>query len=228
LFAARGAKRIAIVGRNIEKGNSARARVGAECVFLPGDANTPNGARDIISRAEERLGPVDALVTSTAGAALPALLKDIAIEDVPSTLIDQALGPLLMARAVLESMRARKSGSIVSIASDAGKVATPGETVIGAAMAAIIAFSRAMAMECKRDGIRVNVATPSLIEGTPIYDRLMQDPFSTALFTKAAKLAHLGVAQPSDLAELVVFLSSNAASKITGQAISANGGISAA
>jgi 2-hydroxycyclohexanecarboxyl-CoA dehydrogenase len=82
-------------------------------------------------------------------------------------------------------------------------------------------------MEAKRDGIRVNALTPSLIGNTDVYARVMGDPFSAKLFTNAANLAHLGVAQPEDLAALMVFLASPAAARLTGQAISVNGGISA-
>jgi 2-hydroxycyclohexanecarboxyl-CoA dehydrogenase len=57
---------------------------------------------------------------------------------------------------------------------------------------------------------------------------MQENPFAAKLFEKAAQAAHLGVAQADDLADLAVFLASPAAAKITGQAISANGGISAA
>jgi NAD(P)-dependent dehydrogenase (short-subunit alcohol dehydrogenase family) len=85
-----------------------------------------------------------------------------------------------------------------------------------------------LALEGKRDGIRVNVITPSLIAGTPTAERVLQDGFSKRLFEKAATQAHLGVAEPEDLAGLVVFLGSPASARLTGQAISVNGGISAA
>src|ERR1039458_8956202 len=91
-------------------------------------------------------------------------------------------------------------GSIVNIASDAAKVATPGESVLGGAMAAIVMFSRVTAIEAKRNGIRVNVITPSLIAGTPTAGHVLRDGFSKNLFEKAASLAHLGVAEPDDLA----------------------------
>jgi NAD(P)-dependent dehydrogenase (short-subunit alcohol dehydrogenase family) len=125
-------------------------------------------------------------------------------------------------------MREQRTGVIINVASDAAKVPTPGETVIGAAMAAIVTFSRTLAMEAKREGVRVNALTPSLITGTDTHDRVMANPFSAKLFSNAAKLAHLGVAQPDDLAEMMVFLASPAAARLTGQAISINGGISAA
>lgn len=227
LFRDRGATRIAIMGRNEERGAAALADLGCG-IFIQGDANDPASALEIVARTEAELGPIDILVTSTAGAAIPALLHNTPIEDMPAIMADQVLGPLIMARAVLSGMRERKHGAIVSVASDAAKVATPGETIIGGAMAAIVMFSRALAMEAKRDGIRVNVATPSLIADTQITEKLMADPFSAALFGKAGKMASLGVAVAAEVAELIVFLCSDAASKITGQAISPNGGISAA
>jgi NAD(P)-dependent dehydrogenase (short-subunit alcohol dehydrogenase family) len=135
---------------------------------------------------------------------------------------------MLLTREVLPVMREQGGGSIVTIASDAAKVATPGESVLGAAMAAIVMFSRVTAIEAKRDGIRVNVVTPSLIAGTPTAENVLRDGFSKRLFEKAAELAHLGVAEPDDLASLIVFLGGPGAARLTGQAISVNGGISAA
>ena len=50
-------------------------------------------------------------------------------------------------------------------------------------------FSRALALEAKRDGVRVNCLTPSIVRGTPLYDELMADPFASKLFAKAPLLA---------------------------------------
>jgi 2-hydroxycyclohexanecarboxyl-CoA dehydrogenase len=94
-------------------------------------------------------------------------------------------------------------------------------------MAAIIMFSRTMAMEAKRNGIRVNVVTPSLINSTGGYERVQADEFASRLFSKATKLAALGLAEPDDLASLIVYLTGPESAKLTGQAISVNGGISA-
>jgi NAD(P)-dependent dehydrogenase (short-subunit alcohol dehydrogenase family) len=125
-------------------------------------------------------------------------------------------------------MRAQSSGCIINVASDAAKVPTPGESVIGAAMAAIVVFSRTAAMEAKRDGVRVNVLTPSLVEGTGTAERLFADEFSARLFGKARALAQLGVSTPDDQAALMVYLAGPRGVRITGQAISVNGGISSA
>jgi NAD(P)-dependent dehydrogenase (short-subunit alcohol dehydrogenase family) len=74
----------------------------------------------------------------------------------------------------------------------------------------------------------VNVLTPSIIVGTPTGDRSLEGGFSAKLFGKAIKMAHLGVTEADDLSGLIVFLASPEASRLTGQAISVNGGISAA
>jgi NAD(P)-dependent dehydrogenase (short-subunit alcohol dehydrogenase family) len=86
---------------------------------------------------------------------------------------------------------------------------------------------RALAVEGKRHDIRANVLTPSIVGGTEFYQRLMADPFAGRLFGKAEQRAELGLVNMTDLAEIAVFPPSLAASKMTGQALSVTGGISA-
>ena len=95
-------------------------------------------------------------------------------------------------------------------------------------MAAIVMFSKAAALEHKREGIRINLLTPSLIAGTPGAELIFGDAFAAKMFEKAAAMAHLGVADAEDLAHMAVYLASPEARRITGQAISINGGISVA
>jgi 2-hydroxycyclohexanecarboxyl-CoA dehydrogenase len=232
-FAAAGVRRLVLFGRSEERGLSAREAVrtiapDAQVEFIAADANDPRQATRALEQAQSLIGSLDVLVNSTTHSALPTLLHNIRIDEIASILTQQALAPLHMTRAVLPVMREQGGGAIINVASDAAKLATPGESVIGAAMAAIVMFSRGAAMEAKRDGIRINVLTPSLITGTPTGDRSLKEGFSAKIFTKAASLAHLGVTQPDDLASLIVFLASPAAARLTGQAISVNGGISAA
>lgn len=232
-FAEAGAPNIAVNGRNVERGEAARKAIlarapKANVVFIAGDCNELAGAQSVCAAAEAAFGGVDVLVNSTVGPYGPKLFHNTPIEQIADIVLKQMMAPLLTSKAVWAGMRARGGGVIVNIASDAGKVTTPGETVIGAAMAGIIMFSRTLAIEGKRDGIRVNILTPSIIEGTATYHQVMADEFSGKLFGKAVKMAQLGVAAPDDLAALIVFLASPAAAKLTGQAISVNGGISAA
>lgn len=232
-LAEQGCLNIAIVGRNEERGKAAleglkAADTKCNVIFLAADANDSKAAQYVADEAKRQFGTIDILVNSVAASYVPSLLFNTDIDDILGILTGQALPAMLMCRAVLPYMREQKSGAIINIASDAAKVPTPGESVIGAGMAAIVVFTRTLAIEAKRDGIRANVLTPSLISNTPVYDRVMSDPFSAKLFSSATKLASLGVAEPEDLAGLILFLAGPGGAKLTGQAISLNGGISAA
>jgi 2-hydroxycyclohexanecarboxyl-CoA dehydrogenase len=232
-FARAGAQKIAIIGRSPERGATARQSIlqnfpSVDVQFVAGDANVAAVAQRIADQVVTRFGRIDVLVNATVGSAGPMPLQQIPLESIESIVMQQMMAPLLMCRAVLPAMRAAGGGVILNVASDAGKLATPGETIIGAAMAAIIMFSRTLAMEAKRDGIRVNALTPSLIDGTLTSERMQRLDFPAKLFAKAREAAKLGVPVADDLAELIVFLASPEAARITGQAISVNGGISAA
>lgn len=231
-FADAGVRRIALLARDPERGEKARLQViercpKAEVCFIPVDARDADDVQRATDKAHRELGGIDVLVNSVTATYTPELLHHIPMPDLADALLGQALPPMYLTRAVLPLLQEQGGGSIVNIASDAAKTPTPGESALGGAMAAIVMFSRVAAIEAKRSGIRVNVITPSLIAGTPTAENVLRDGFSKKLFEKAATQAHLGVAEPGDLASLVVFLGGPGAARLTGQAISVNGGISA-
>ena len=228
-----GVRRIGILARNEARGQAARAMLlerqpDAQVEFLAADADDFHQVADAVKAMHSRLGGIDVAVSSVAASYRPELLHNTPIEDLASIMNRQALPPMYLTRSVLPFMQAQGGGSIINVASDAAKVATPGESILGAGMAAIVMFSRTAAIEVKRNGIRVNAVTPSLVAGTITAERVLSDGFSKKLFESAARQAHLGVAEAEDLAALIVFLGGPAAARLTGQAISVNGGISAA
>ena len=230
-LAAAGVPRIVIAGRNAERGQLAAksiAELGATAHFVVGDATDPSAAAAIAAEADQILSGIDIMMCSTAADVRPELFINIPTTDIGRMLTQLSLPSMHMAGAVLPGMRNRRSGVIVNVASDAAKTATPGETVIGAAKAAIVMFTRTIAIEEKRYGIRANVLTPSLVYGTASTERITADGFSGKLFARAAQQATLGVPTADDIAALAVFVCSPAAGRLTGQAISVNGGISAA
>jgi 2-hydroxycyclohexanecarboxyl-CoA dehydrogenase len=218
---------VCIVGRNAERGAAAAAELGPRASFIAADCSDPSQVERMVADAAARMGRIDTLICTLGGNRLPQLLFRQSLDDIRASL-NQDLAPFLyVGRAVLPVMMGQNSGAVINIASDAGKLATPGESVIGAGMAAIIQFTRGLATEAKRNGIRANTITPSLVEGTPLTARLMAEgTFAAKLFAKARPLAHLGPTTPEDLAALTIFLASPAAAKLTGQTISVNGGIS--
>ena len=229
---AAGAGGVLINGRDPERAAKARAEIQARfpharVAVALGDVAKADAAQAVMAEAMTQLGAIDVLVNSTGGNDLPKLLFRTAPEEIPGILERCLFAQILSCAAALPFMRAAGRGAIINIASDAAKIPTPGESVIGAAMAGIVMFTRALAVEGKRDGIRANVLTPSMTSGTEHYEKIMADPFCSKMFAKAAQQAALGVVSKEELAGLVVFLASPAAAKITGQAISMTGGISA-
>jgi NAD(P)-dependent dehydrogenase (short-subunit alcohol dehydrogenase family) len=237
-YAGAGARSIMIVGRNRERGEATLCELRAlfgntEFELAIADASTFSGAESAVKACVESFGGaktagVDILLSTAGGDPMPRLFHEMPPELVEHTIKGSLLSAIYPAKAVLPLMMEQKQGVILTMASDAGKVATPGETVIGAAMAGLIMFSRALANEVKRWNIRVNCISPSIVRNTSLYDNLMSDPFGGKLFSKAEKMATLGVVEPEDLAALALYLSSPAAAKLSGQAISLNGGISMA
>lgn len=232
-FMAAGVSGLAVVGRTQERGQAALKRLRAaghdcELRFIQADAAQVDGAETAVRETQDAFGRIDIMLSSAGGSPVPSILHRIPLDQVQPTVDGLLMGAILPSRAVLPVMMEQGGGVILTVASDAAKIATPGESIIGAAMAGIVMFTRGLAIEAKRSGVRANCLTPSIVRGTPQYDVLMADPFSAKLFKKAESMASLGIVEPQDLADLAVFLASPAAAKITGQAISTNGGISAA
>lgn len=134
-------------------------------------------------------------------------------------------GVLNWCRSVLPILVEGGGGSVVNIASDAGRVGEQKMAVYSAAKSGVISFSKAVARELGPKGVRVNVVAPGTTR-TPLAmrNRIMQDPATVEKVTRLYPLRRLG--EPADIANAVVFLASDAASWITGQTLSVSGGYS--
>lgn len=135
-------------------------------------------------------------------------------------------GPINLHHAVLKGMQARRSGRVVNIASDAGRVGSSMEAVYSGAKGGIIAFTKTMAREMARSGVTLNVVCPGPTE-TPLLEALTGSGEQGAKVSEGLKraipLGRLG--QPEDIAGMVAFLASDEAAYITGQVISVSGGL---
>jgi len=233
-LAAAGAT-VILNGRSMQGGEAALAALldnvpDAKASFLPADYTRADQLDDLFARiAQEHVG-LDILchTTMVEEGGGPRPFMDTTPDDWDAVLRGIFLSLLHVTRRAVPMMIARGGGAIVSFASDAAKVATPGETVLGGALAGNCMFVRSAALELARHNIRVNAVTPSITRGTRTYDRVMAGGFSKALFEKAERRARLGVAHAENVAPMAVFLASPLASHITGQVVSVNGGISAA
>ncbi len=232
-LAVAGVKKIAINGRDPARARAARVAVLAaapatQVLALCGDATRRDSINRLVDDGVAEFGGLDILVNAVPGASPPAPFEQ-ADADQFALLIEAHLHSTLFAcHAALPHLIARGGGVILTIASDAAKIPTPGESVHGALMAALDMFSRTLALESARHGIRVHSLTPSIVTGTISHDRMMADPFSRKLFEKAKARAALGVPTPEDVAALAVFLAGPAAARLTGQSITVNGGLAVA
>jgi len=231
-FAAAGVRKIMLNGRNAERGEKASLSVmeptpTAKVEFCAADISKVEDARRLTDRTVDLFGGIDVLVNCAGGDHAPELFHDMDITDIQKMLIHFVAGPQQMCRLVLPHMTKAGGGAIINVASDAAKFPTPGESVIGGCMAALVMFTKTLAMEAKRVGVRANALTPSIVSGTRTYDRVMKGGFSAKLFDKAIKAARLGVVTPEDIAPMIVFMAGPQGARMTGQAISINGGISA-
>lgn len=130
------------------------------------------------------------------------------------------LGPIAMTRAFIEPMFERKSGKIITVASDAGRVGSLGETVYAAAKGGAIAFTKSMAREAARFNVNVNCVCPGPTD-TPLLAKVPEK--HQEAFVRATPMRRL--AKPQEIADAVLFFASDRASFITGQILSVNGGL---
>jgi 2-hydroxycyclohexanecarboxyl-CoA dehydrogenase len=133
------------------------------------------------------------------------------------------MGPIKFTRAFLDGMIEAKGGRIVNIASDAGRVGSGGESVYAGAKGGVIAFTKSLARELARYAINVNCVCPGPTD-TPLFSthsQKAQDALVSAIpFRRLAK--------PKEVADSVLFFSSDRCSYITGQVISVSGGLTMA
>jgi 2-hydroxycyclohexanecarboxyl-CoA dehydrogenase len=206
------------VARGEEVAQAIRAKGGkAQFVRLDvTDVATIKACRDMVLATRGRL---DILANVAGwGHIQPFVENDDAFIDKVMSL--NLRGPIELVRAFFPSMIEKKSGRIVNVASDAGRVGSLGESVYSAAKGGVIAFSKSLAREGARHNVLVNCICPGPTD-TPL---LKSEPekFLEA-FVKAIPLRRFG--KPSEVADAIVFMASSRANYITGQVLSVNGGI---
>ncbi len=132
-------------------------------------------------------------------------------------------GVLNTAKAVLPLMAEQGAGTVINLASDAGRVGSTGEAVYSAAKGGVIAFTKTIAREMARHQVTANCVCPAPTDTALFASVAGDNPKLREALTRAIPLRRLG--QPADLANAVAFLASDEAAFITGQSVSVSGGL---
>ncbi|MCE4547569.1 MULTISPECIES: SDR family NAD(P)-dependent oxidoreductase [unclassified Caballeronia] len=221
-FAAEGAS-VVLAGRTREK----LARVAgdldsARTLVHTFDASKYEEAQQLIEATVARFGRIDVLVNN-AGVAPTGRIDEASLDDWRAIMSTDLDGVFYCSRAAIRHLIDAK-GSIVNVSSVSGLGGDWGMSFYNAAKGAVTNFTRALAMDHGRDGVRVNAVCPSLTE-TDLTQDMLGDEQLMAKFRERIPLGR--AAKPDDIAAVIAFLASDDARFVTGVNLPVDGGLSA-
>jgi NAD(P)-dependent dehydrogenase (short-subunit alcohol dehydrogenase family) len=181
----------------------------------------------MVEKVTQTLGEVDLLVNN-AGIIRLAPLADISEQHWREIFRVNVDGLLFCCQGVLPGMTARQKGNIVNISSWNGKLGAANFSTYSATKAVVISITQSLSREVATSGIRVNAVCPGLIEETPMREQVQSEGKAYGLppaSERAQTIPMKRMGKPEEVANAVVFLASNEASYMTGQAVNVTGGL---
>jgi 3-oxoacyl-[acyl-carrier protein] reductase len=230
MLADEGAK-VVVCGRSAERVEQARSDARA-ALGVTADLGEPGAPEQLVREAVDALGPVDVLVNNV-GEAYQTTLEELDDRQWDEMWQLNVMSYLRAIRAVLPSMRERAEGTIVNVSSTAGKRPSTGMPNYSVTKAAVLSLSRLVADLYAKEGIRCNAvtpgptATPAWLGDGGLADQQAQRTGKTRqeVLEAVGKGRPLGrLAEPEEIAAVIVFLCSPRAAYVTGAAWSADGG----
>lgn len=203
------------------------AKLGVRSISTTGDIADEEQVRGMVEKVESSLGPISILVNNAGGDIAkrggkpkPNDALNIPLEDVRAIFDRNYVGTLLVCRHVCPGMVQRRRGSVVNLASLAAHFAVTDGVHYSAVKAAIVHFSRSLALDLRPHGVRVNVVSPGPTKTARFLVTRVVDP---ELMDESHPLVRYG--KPEEVAEAIGFLASDAARFISGQVLKVDGGL---
>jgi 2-hydroxycyclohexanecarboxyl-CoA dehydrogenase len=198
---------------------------GGNVTATAGDATRINVVRKVVGKSLEQSGRIDVLFNHVGGMPAGVVSKSFLEDDetIWKAFIElNLITALRFTRAVLENMIKNRSGKIINMGSEAGRQGAAGLVLYSAAKGGVIAFTKSIAKEVAKYNINVNCVCPGPIATDALLRSIERNPDSLCAYRAAIPLGRLG--KPEEVVNTVLFLASEEASFITGQAIGIDGG----
>ncbi|HEY7405872.1 MAG TPA: SDR family oxidoreductase [Candidatus Angelobacter sp.] len=221
-FAREGAN-VLIAGRDGKKLELAAAEIGTNCVAVAADVSKGDDVQKLVAAAVAKFKRIDVLVNN-AGVLLAGTAEQLSEDDFDQTFAINVRGLWLLTRAGLPQMRANGGGSIINIGSVLSTLGARNRVAYAASKGAVLAMTKAMALDHAAENIRVNCICPGIVE-TEMVARFSMDENARRQRLAMHPAGRFG--KPEDVASLAVFLASDESAWITGTAQTVDGGYSA-
>ena len=221
-FAREGAK-VVIAGRDPKKLDAVASEIGPACVAHRADVSQADDIKSLVDTALARFGSIHILVNNAA-VLLPGTAESHNENDWDQTFSVNVRGLWLLSRAVLPHMRTAGGGSIINIASVLSTVGARNRVAYSASKGAVLAMTRAMALDHAQEKIRVNCICPGIVD-TEMVARFAMDENARRQRIAMHPMGRFG--QPEDIAQAAVFLAGDESAWITGAAFPVDGGYTA-
>jgi NAD(P)-dependent dehydrogenase (short-subunit alcohol dehydrogenase family) len=216
--------RIVIAGRHQDAGEAVVSELrakNAEAEFLSADVRHEEDVLTLVDRTVARFGRLDVAVNAAGTEGKPGPLTEQTPESYAATFDTNVLGTLLSMKHELRVMKAQGKGSIVNISSTNGHQGAARAPIYAASKHAVEGLTRSAALEAAGAGVRVNAVAPGPIQ-TGLLDRFTGTEENKAALASGVPLGRIGT--PDEIARMIVFLGSDAASFLTGQIVTVDGG----
>jgi NAD(P)-dependent dehydrogenase (short-subunit alcohol dehydrogenase family) len=222
-FAKEGA-RLVVSGRRDDAGERLVAELrglGAEAEFIRADVRHEADVQNLVDKTVARFGRLDVAVNNAGTEGKPGPVTEQSAESYAATFDTNVLGVILSMKHELLTMQAQGSGSIVNLSSTMGHRGAPGASIYTASKHAVEGLTKSAALEAAAFGVRVNAVAPGPVE-TEMLTRFTGSADRKAGLVAGIPLKRAG--RPEEIADAIVFASSDKASFISGQIIAVNGG----